>query len=68
MINNVSIRIASKDDAELIADLSRDTFYETFIKQNSKVNMDKFMNEQFTKKALMEEVGSPNNIFSFSVL
>lgn len=63
MINNFTIRIASKDDAELIADLSRKTFYETFIKQNTKVNMDKFMNEQFTKKALMEEVGAPNNIF-----
>jgi ribosomal protein S18 acetylase RimI-like enzyme len=47
----------------LIADLSRQTFYETFAKYNSKANLDKFMNEQFTKKALMDEVGAPNNIF-----
>lgn len=61
--NNITIRTASKENAALIADLSRQTFLETFAKYNSKANMDKFMNEQFTKKTLMEEVGSSNNIF-----
>jgi ribosomal protein S18 acetylase RimI-like enzyme len=61
--NNITIHTASKELAVLIADLSRQTFYETFAKYNSKANLDKFMNEQFTKKALMDEVGAPNNIF-----
>ena len=47
----------------LIADMSRQTFYETFVLDNTKENMDSFMNEVFTKEALMKEVGAAGNIF-----
>jgi diamine N-acetyltransferase len=60
---NIEIRFASGEDAALIADMSRQTFYETFAADNTKEDMDKFMNEQFTKEALMKEVGAPGNIF-----
>jgi diamine N-acetyltransferase len=60
---NIIIREATVEDAELIADLSRQTFYETFAADNRKEDMDKFMNEQFTKEALIEEVGAHGNIF-----
>ena len=59
----MTIRYATGDDAALIADISRQTFYETFAPFNSKVNMDIFMNIQFTKGRLMLEVGLPENIF-----
>ncbi len=59
----LTIRFATKNDAALIADLSRQTFYETFAPQNTKEDMDKFMNEQFTQEKLMAEVGAPDNIF-----
>lgn len=59
----ISIHIAEIKDAELIADLSRKTFYETFATQNTREDMEKFMNEQFTKTELMKEVGAPGNIF-----
>lgn len=59
----MKIRIAKPGDAELLADLSRKTFYDTFSETNSKANMDKFMNEVFTKEALIKEVGADNNIF-----
>lgn len=59
----IIIRLAIEEDAELIANLSRDTFYETFAGVNTKENMDKFMNRQFSKEALIKEVGSPGNIF-----
>ncbi|HEX5653730.1 MAG TPA: GNAT family N-acetyltransferase [Chitinophagaceae bacterium] len=59
----VSIRIATREDAALIADMSRQTFYESFAGQNSRANMDKFMNEQFTRENLMAEVGASGNIF-----
>ncbi len=59
----ITIRLASKQDAELIADMSRQTFYETFAAVNTKENMDKFMDEQFTREALIKEVGAPGNIF-----
>jgi diamine N-acetyltransferase len=64
---SITIRFADPSDTALIADLSRQTFYETFAAVNSKANMDKFMNEQFTKEKLMEEVGAPGNIFFLAV-
>lgn len=63
MITEIKVRIATKADAALIADLSRQTFYDSFAEQNTKENMDKFMEEKFTKKNLMAEVGAANNIF-----
>jgi ribosomal protein S18 acetylase RimI-like enzyme len=57
------IRPAAPEEAPLIADLSRATFYETFAAQNTPANMDKFMNEQFTREALIREVYDPGNIF-----
>jgi hypothetical protein len=59
----ISIRRATSGDAELIADLSRSTFLETFASQNTKENMDKFMNEQFTREKLIKDVGVQQNIF-----
>jgi ribosomal protein S18 acetylase RimI-like enzyme len=57
------IRYATKDDAALIANISRQTFHETFASQNTKEDMEKFMDEQFTKELLMKEVGAKDNIF-----
>lgn len=60
---NLRIREATIDDAALIADLSRQTFYDTFAAQNTAANMDKFLKEQFTRGRLMVEVGQPSNTF-----
>ncbi len=60
---DITIRFASETDAELIADLSRQTFYESFAPFNTKENMDKFMKEQFTRQKLIEEVKEPWLIF-----
>ena len=57
------IREATFADARLIADISRQTFYDTFAAYNSKADMDKFLNEQFTKGRLMLEVGAKDNTF-----
>ena len=62
-ITKITIRSATEKDAELIADLSRQTFYETFAADNTKANMDKFMNEQFTREKLIDEVRQPWHIF-----
>lgn len=59
----ITIRTAGTADAAIIADLSRKTFYETFAADNSPENMDKFMNETFTREKLMEEVGAAGNYF-----
>src|SRR4030095_16300680 len=60
---DVIIRLATEADAELIADLSRQTFYESFEVHNTKEDMDKFMNEQFTKEQLMNEFKQPLQLF-----
>ena len=57
------IRFATSDDAELIADISRRTFHETFGYVNTKENMDKFMNEQFNREKLIKDVTEPGNTF-----
>jgi len=59
----ISTRIATTNDAELIADMSRQTFYETFAPFNTKVNMEDFMNTVFTKQLLMKEVQNNEGIF-----
>jgi ribosomal protein S18 acetylase RimI-like enzyme len=64
-MENATIRIsvAGKESAELIADLSRQTFYDTFAPHNTAENMDLFLQAQFTREQLIEEVGAPRNIF-----
>jgi diamine N-acetyltransferase len=57
------IKKATNGDAALIAGLSRQTFYETFAAYNTKADMDKFMNEQFTTEALINEVEKGESYF-----
>lgn len=59
----ITIRLATLQDAETIAKLSRETFYDTFAEYNTKDDIDLFMNEQFTEESLMDEVGISSNIF-----
>src|SRR4051794_19367474 len=60
---SLSIRFATREDAVLIAEISHQTFYDTFAADNSAADMAKFLNEQFTKGKLMLEVGTPENTF-----
>jgi ribosomal protein S18 acetylase RimI-like enzyme len=62
-MKDINIRIATKADAALIANLSRETFYNAFAPFNTKEDMDKFMNEVFTRDNLMAELNLPDNIF-----
>jgi|HubBroStandDraft_6_1064221.scaffolds.fasta_scaffold1169643_1 ribosomal protein S18 acetylase RimI-like enzyme len=59
----VTIQCAEVQEAELIAAISRQTFFDTFAGQNTKENMDKFLNEQFRMEMLVKEVGKEGNIF-----
>ena len=60
---SIIIRYATAADAENIARLSRQTFYDTFAAFNTKEDMDKFMNESFSMQKLMNEATAPENIF-----
>jgi len=60
---SLSIRAATKEDAVLIADISRQTFYDSFAADNKQADMDKFLAEQFTRGKLILEVGASENDF-----
>ncbi len=59
----IIIRKAAFSDAALIADLSRETFYDTFAAFNSAADMDLFMETQFSRELLMAELYLPLNHF-----
>lgn len=59
----IEIKKAGYADAALIANLSRETFYDTFAEFNTKEDMDKFLAEQFSKEYLMAQVSEVGNIF-----
>jgi ribosomal protein S18 acetylase RimI-like enzyme len=59
----VRISIGGRADAELIADLSRRTFCDTFGRHNTPENMDQFLKTQFSREQLTEQVGAPRNSF-----
>lgn len=61
--SQIIVRSAGEKDAEIIADLSQQTFIESFAAYNTKENMDMFMNFQFTRQKLIDEVKQPWHTF-----
>ena len=59
----IQIIKANLSDAELIADISRETFVETFAAHNTPADMDLFLSRQFTKEKLIEEARITGHIF-----
>ncbi len=51
MNSNLKLRMATVADAPEIADLSRETFYETFAVYNTVENMEKFYEWSFFERA-----------------
>lgn len=62
-MKRIIIKAATVVDALLIADLSRTTFYDTFVDSNTKEDMELFLKEQFSKEELTKEVGAEHNYF-----
>jgi ribosomal protein S18 acetylase RimI-like enzyme len=59
----IQIRFAVEEDAGLLADFSRQTFYETFAAQNTKENMELHMAEYYKPEKIQAEIIDPLNIF-----
>jgi ribosomal protein S18 acetylase RimI-like enzyme len=68
MTPSIIIRHATPEDAALIADLSRQTFYDSFAHQNTPEDIAYYMDHQFTRESLMAEVGAPGNTFLLALL
>ena len=65
---NLRIRIAGAGDAEMIADLARRTFYESFAAVNTEENMRIYLEEQYTREKAMAEVVAPGRIYILAYL
>ena len=59
----IRLKIVGAEDAELVTDLARRTFYESFAPHNTEENMRIYMDEQFTREKLLAEVGAPGRTF-----
>lgn len=59
----IKTRIASVEDAPLIVEMSRRTFYDTFARFNTEENMRIFQEEQFPRDKQLAEIGAPGRWF-----
>lgn len=67
-MEQIEIRLATTADAELIANMSQESFLATFGPQNKEHDIEKFMANQFSKEILIAEVGALDNIFLLAYL
>ena len=56
-------RIATVEDAVLLSEISRKTFYDTYHAYNTKEDMEMFLLEHFSLDLVIEELKSTDNIF-----
>ena len=68
MTSTIQIRQAAPVDADMIADISRRTFYDSFAHQNKPEDIAQYMDHQFTRESIIAEVGAPGNIFLLAYL
>ncbi len=57
------LRVATISDAQLISDLSKQTFYEAFIKQTDPADMELFLATNFSLEGTLEEFENGKNTF-----
>jgi ribosomal protein S18 acetylase RimI-like enzyme len=62
-MDEIIIRRATGKDALIIAQLSRETFCESFSQFNTKSDIDKFLSVQFSIEKLVAQVTQSGNIF-----
>lgn len=61
-----NIRKISIEDIEKLQDLSKSTFIDTFGAENSKENMEEYVNSTYSIKNLSKELLKPDSLFFFA--
>ncbi len=59
----IKIKRAEKNDAQTIADLGKQTFFETFADTNSAEDMEKYLSENFNIPQVESEISAKNSVF-----
>lgn len=67
-MEEIIVREVTTADVETLQKIGRQTFFETFAEANSKENMDKYLEEGFSKEKLISELEDENTEFYFATL
>jgi len=62
-MTSIIIRKVSAEELEVLQDIGRETFYETFAKDNSEDEMQKYLDESFSTKKISQELNTPDSRF-----
>ncbi|HEX8334916.1 MAG TPA: GNAT family N-acetyltransferase [Segetibacter sp.] len=62
-MQSITIRQANKDDVSLIANLSWQTFFDTYAKHNTREDMEVFMEKNFSKEVVGKELEDDKTMF-----
>lgn len=65
-MTNLAIKKLSADDVYQLQNIGRQTFYETFISNNSEEDMQKYLEESFATKKLKAELNNVDSEFYFA--
>ena len=63
MAHEVTIRVCSLKDVDIIVFLGRKTFYDTFGEMNSEENMTLYLDSTYTKEKITREFDEPGAVF-----
>src|SRR5690606_28043855 len=64
----ITTQKVTSEDVEQLQKISRKTFYETFAGSNTEADMQKYLDESFSKIKLTTELINPNSEFYFAIL
>ncbi|MGI9543488.1 MAG: GNAT family N-acetyltransferase, partial [Cyclobacteriaceae bacterium] len=63
VIDQVKIKVATIQDAAILAQLGKKTFLQTYGSHNTKENMDLYVKRSFSKKILKDELADVTNFY-----
>ncbi|WP_422361844.1 GNAT family N-acetyltransferase [Reichenbachiella sp.] len=67
-LEQIVIRKISNSDVENLQEIGKNTFFDTFSADNSKENMETYLNTKFSLQQLTEELNNENSEFYFAEL
>lgn len=62
-MTSIIIRKVSAEELEVLQGIGRETFYETFAKDNSEDEMQKYLDESFSTEKISQELNTPDSRF-----
>lgn len=66
-MEQIIVKKISTNEVEQLQKIAKQTFFDTFSPQNTKENMDKYLNEGFTREKLIAELENKGSEFYFAI-